>query len=151
MRDYMRDKVLIEKKKKKLIELTAGFCDAYLDDDYKQLCEKLILKMSRKYNVPFLRGLMEIWAAAIVHAIGSINFLFDRSFEPYVSSKDMCNFFGTVQKTISHKAKYIRDMFKMRYYDKEFSTTYMKKRNPFSNLVMENGIILYRRNSSRDN
>lgn len=151
MRDYMRDKVLIEKKKKKLIELTTGFCDAYLDDDYKQLCEKLILKMSRKYNVPFLRGLMEIWAAAIVHAIGSINFLFDRSFEPYVSSKDMCNFFGTVQKTISHKAKYIRDMFKMRYYDKEFSTTYMKKRNPFSNLVMENGIILYRRNSSRDN
>lgn len=147
----MRDKVLIEKKKKKLIELTAGFCDAYLDDDYKQLCEKLILKMSRNYNVPFLRGRMEIWAAAIVHAIGSINFLFDRSFEPYFSSKDMCNFFGTVQKTISHKAKYIRDMFKMRYYDKEFSTTYMKKHNPFSNLVMENGIIFYRRNSSRDN
>ncbi|KKM18552.1 hypothetical protein LCGC14_1664520 [marine sediment metagenome] len=53
----MRDKVLIEKKKNKLIELIDGFCDAYLDDDYKQLCGKLILKMFHKYNVPFLRGL----------------------------------------------------------------------------------------------
>ena len=32
MRFLMRDKVLIEKKKQKLIELTVGFCDAYLDD-----------------------------------------------------------------------------------------------------------------------
>jgi len=38
----MKDKILIEKKMQKLIEITAGFCDAYLDEDYKQLCEKLI-------------------------------------------------------------------------------------------------------------
>jgi hypothetical protein len=35
--------------------------------------------MSRKRNVPFLYGRMEIWAAAIIHALGSINFLFDTS------------------------------------------------------------------------
>ena len=45
----------------------------------KQLCEKLIRKMSRKRNVPFLSGRMEIWAAAVIHALGSINFLFDTS------------------------------------------------------------------------
>ena len=47
--------------------------------DYKQLCEKLIRKISRKRNVPFLSGRIEIWAAAIIHALGSINFLFDTS------------------------------------------------------------------------
>jgi hypothetical protein len=30
-------------------------------------------------SFPFLSGRMEIWAAAIIHALGSINFLFDPS------------------------------------------------------------------------
>ena len=145
MRFLMRDKVLIEKKKQKLIELTVGFCDAYLDDDYKQLCEKLILKMSRKHDVPFLRGSLEIWAAAIVHGLGSINFLFDRSFKPYASSKDISDYYGTVQSTVSQKAKRIRDMFKMSYWDKEFSTSYMKESDPFSDLVLINGIPIYKK------
>jgi len=91
----MKDKTLVEEKMQKLIEMTARFCDEHLDEEYKQLCEKLIRKMSRKRNVPFLSGRIEIWAAAIVYAIGSINFLFDRNFEPYVSGDDICNYFGT--------------------------------------------------------
>jgi len=138
----MRDKILIEKKMQKLIEITAGFCDAYLDEDYKQLCEKLIRKMSRKHNVPFLSGRMEIWAASIIHALGQINFLFDKSFKPYISSNDISNYFGTSKSTVSQKAKVIRDMFNMRYWDEEFSTTYIKEQNPFSNLVMINGMIV---------
>jgi hypothetical protein len=126
----MNDNVLIEEKMRKLIEMTAGFCDAYLDEDYKQLCEKLIRKMSRKRNVPFLSGRMEIWAAAIIHAIGSINVLFDQSFEPYVSAGDISNHFGTSKSTVSQKAKVIRDMFKMEYGDNELSTTHMKRRHP---------------------
>jgi hypothetical protein len=78
----MSDKELVEQRMQKLIAMTAGFCDAYLDEDYKQLCEKLIRKMSRKRNVPFLSGRIEIWAAAIIHALGSINFLDIRSLPP---------------------------------------------------------------------
>jgi hypothetical protein len=141
----MRDKVLIEEKMQKLIEMTAGFCDAYLDEDYKQLCEKLTRKMSRKRTVPFLSGRMEIWAAAIIHALGSINFLFDQSFEPYVGADDISNYFGTSKSTVSQKAKVIRDMFKMSYWDKEFSTTHMNESNPLSNLVMVNGLIVDKR------
>jgi len=46
-------------------------------EDYKQLSEKLILKMKRKRNVPFMTGRLEIWAGAIIYALGRINFLFD--------------------------------------------------------------------------
>ena len=138
----MKDKAIIAEKAQRLIEMTAGFCNEYLDEDYKQLCEKLIRKMSRKRNVPFLSGRIEIWAAPVVYAIGSINFLFDQSFEPYASGDDICNYFGTSKSTTSQKAKIIRDMFKLGYWGKEFSTSHMRQSSPFSNLVTINGLIV---------
>jgi len=63
-------------KEQKLIDLTGEFCEKYLDDEYAGLCEKLIKKLGRKREVPFVTGKIEIWAAAVIHAIGFINFLF---------------------------------------------------------------------------
>ncbi len=141
----MRDKALIEERTQTLIEMTAGFSDEHLDEDYKQLCEKLIRKMSRKRTVPFLYGRIEIWAAAVVYAIGGINFLFDRSSEPHASADDICNYFGTTKSTTTQRAKVIRDMFKMEHWDNEFSTSRMMERNPFSNWVMVDGLIVDKR------
>jgi hypothetical protein len=141
----MKNKVLIEEKMQELIEKTAEFCETYLDPDYKQLCENLIKKMSRKRNIPFLSGRLEIWAAAIVYAIGSINFLFDKSFKPYATAEDICRYFETTKSSTSQKAKVIRDMFGLNYWDKEFSTTHMKETNPFSNMVMVNELIVDKR------
>ena len=138
----MRDKDLIEGKTQRIIEMTAGFCDAHLDEEYKQLCEKLVRKMSGKRNVPFLSGRMESWAAAIIYALGSINFLFDKSFDPYASGQDISDYFRTSKSTVSQKAKLIRDMFKMGYWDKEFSTNKMREDNPLSDMVMLNGLIV---------
>jgi hypothetical protein len=136
------DRELIKQKTDALIEMTDGFADRYLDEDYKVLCRKLIEKMSRKRQVPFISGRLDIWAAAVVYALGQINFLFDKSFEPYVSATDLCNYFGTSQSTTSQKAKIIRDMFKMRYFDEEFSTERMQKKNPLNEFVMIDGLIV---------
>ena len=106
------------------------------------LCRKLIDKMSRKRQVPFLSGRLEIWAAAVVYALGQINFLFDKNFEPYVSATDLCNYFRTSQSTTSQKAKIIRDIFKMRYFDEEFSTERMQKENPLKEFVMVDGLVV---------
>lgn len=138
----MSDRELVKQKKEALIKMTDDFADRYLDEDYKMLCRKLIEKMSRKRQVPFLSGRLEIWAAAVVYAIGQINFLFDKSFEPYVSATDLCNYFGTSQSTTSQKAKIIRDMFKMRYFDEEFSTEKMQKENPLNEFVMIDGLVV---------
>lgn len=140
----MKDKALIDEKKQRLIEMTTGFCDEYLDEEYKELSEKLILKMSRKRNVPFLSGKIEIWAAAIVYALGQINFLFDKSFEPYVTADDICDYFGTKKSSSSQKAKVIRDMFKMGYWDKDFSTACILESNPMRNMMIVNGLIVPR-------
>ncbi len=139
----MVDKVTIMKKKRQLIEMTAEFCEEHLNDEYQDLSEKLILKMSRKWDVPFRYGRLDIWAAAVVYSLGQINFLFDDSFEPYMSASDVCDLFGSNQSTTSQKAKRIRDMFRMSYFDSEFSTERMREENPLGNLmVTEHGLII---------
>lgn len=57
----MSNRELVKQKKDALIEMTDGFADRYLDEDYKILCRKLIDKMSRKRQVPFLSGKLDIW------------------------------------------------------------------------------------------
>lgn len=122
--------------------MTDSFVERYLDEEYKMLCRKLIDKMSRKRQMPFLSRSLKTWAAAVVYAIGQINFLFDKSFEPYISATDLCNYFGVSRSTTSQKAKKIRDMFKMRYFDEEFSTKRMLKENPLNEFVMIDGLIV---------
>ncbi len=134
----------IKQIEKELLELTAGFCAQKLDNDYAQLCEKLILKMGRKRQVPFQTGKVEIWAAAVISALGSINFLFDKTFNPYATPDDICNYFGTKKSTVSAKALIIKDMFNMSYYCTEFSTQYMQANNPFNKMVMMDGFIVMR-------
>lgn len=132
----------IKKLEEKLIELTQGFCDQKLDDDYKYLCEKLIKKLGRKRDVPFQRGKIEIWAAAVIHALGSINFLFDKSFIPYVTAEQIGEYFGTKNSTVSNKAREIKDILNLGYFNPEFSTKNMIKDNPFNDLVMVDGFIV---------
>ncbi len=138
----MKDKTAIRDKTQNLMKIIGDFCDAHLDDEYKQLCEKLIQKMLRKRYVPFIYGKIEIWASAVIYSIGTINFLFDKSFKPYLRADDICNYFGTSKSTTSQKSKLIRDTLKLRYWDDEFSTAFMKENNPFSDLVMINGMIV---------
>lgn len=138
----MSDKVLAKEKMKEIILLTSKFCKEYLDDEYKQICEKLIHKMSRKHNVPFLRGRLDIWAASIIHALGQINFLFDQNTKPYVSAELIAEYFNTSTSTTGQKAKKIRDMFRLRYFDTEFSTSSIKEQNPFSEMVSINGFLI---------
>ena len=132
----------IKQKEAELIEMTSAFCIEKLDDDYLQLCEKLIKKLGRKRDVPFQRGKLEIWAAAVVHAIGSINFLFDKSFDPFMTGTEISEYFGTKNSTVSSKAREIKDMFKMNLFSSEFSTQRMAAKNPYNNLVMVDGFIV---------
>ncbi len=136
------EKEKIEAISQRLLELTGEFCDQYLDDDYKQLCKKMILKMKRKRQIPFLSGRVNTWAASIIYALGQVNFLFDRDTKPYVSADDVANHFGVVKSTIGQKAKKIRDMFKMGYWDSEFATRSTAESNPLQNMVMVNGLIV---------
>ena len=69
--------------------MVLNFCD----DEYKELSIKMVKKLGRKHNVPFKRGKLENWAGGIIYALAQINFLFDKSFELYLSADDICKGF----------------------------------------------------------
>jgi Domain of unknown function (DUF6398) len=135
---------------RQLTDMTAAFCRQHADAEYEGLCKKLIDKMARKRTVPFLSGRVEIWAAAIVYALGSINFLFDESFLPHATPDTVCNYFKVSKRTVAQKAKLIRDMFKLGYFDPEFSTERMIKNNPLARLTMVDGLLVIGEPQFRD-
>ena len=82
------------------------------------------------------------WAAGIVHALGMVNFLFDKSNKPYLSSKDLANWFELSQNTINGKSKVIRDMFRIMQLDPKWTLASNMNNNPMVWMVMVNGYIL---------
>lgn len=130
-----------EKEKQKMREdeiaqMVTTFCKEKLDEEYEQLCEKMVRKLGRKRTKPLLTGRTEIWAAAVVYTVGTMNFLFDKSFEPYVSSADINEYFGTSSSTVAQKARTIRQLLKLsQYWDKDFSTSRMQANNPMNMLM----------------
>lgn len=130
-----------EKEKQKMREdeialMVTSFCKERLDEEYEQLCEKMVRKLGRKRIKPLLTGRTEIWAAAVVYTVGTMNFLFDKSFEPYVSSADINEHFGTSSSTVAQKARTIRQLLKLsQYWDKDFSTRHMQDSNPMNMLM----------------
>jgi hypothetical protein len=132
----------IQERQQVIISLIEGFCKNKLDDEYFELSKKIIQKLGRKRNVPFATGQAEIWAAATIHALGTINFLFDKSFKPYVTIEEINDFFGTSKSTTGNKSKQIRNLLKLEHYDREFSTIKMLENNPFNDFVMVDGYIV---------
>lgn len=117
----------VHSKKQELLEKVSAFCDAHLDAGYKKLCTKIIEEMERMQPPPFMRGRLEIWAAGIVHALGSMNFLFDSSFEPYVSAGDIAAYFKVAPGSASQKASGVRDMFDLTPFSLDYMTDAMKE------------------------
>lgn len=138
----MGDSAATQEVRRQLVEATTTFCDEYLDEDYKQLCEDLIAKLSRKRTVPFMSGQVKTWAATIVYALGQINFLFDKSFEPYVTPAELCAFFGVGMSNASRKATELRRSLGLREFDPEFSTAQVQGSNPMKDMVMIDGLIV---------
>jgi hypothetical protein len=137
-----KEKLKVDAIKTQITELATGFCREHANNEYADLCEKLLNKMARKRNAPFLSGKPETWAAATIHALGTVNFLFDKNTKPYASVDDIANYFGTSKSTTNQKSKVIRDMFKIWHFDPEFSTKAMAKNNPLDRIAMVNGFLV---------
>jgi hypothetical protein len=110
------DKEDIKKRQMEILDLIKGFTDEKLNDEYFELSKNLLMKLGRKRDVPFVRGRLDIWAGGIIHAIGSINLLFDNSFKPYVSANEISDYFNSSTSTLSNKSKKYKKLNKSRYF-----------------------------------
>ena len=138
------DKQQLKEREAKAIELAVAFCNEHLDEECAELCTKLVQKLGRKRSCPLQSGRIEIWAAASVYTICSINFMFSKSSRLSTSSYEIAEYFGTSGSTIAQKSKTIKDLLKIsKVFDPNFSLKEIADNNPFTHLVMKNGFIFF--------
>ena len=138
------DKQQLKEREAKIIELAVAFCNKHLDDECAELCTKLVQKLGRKRTFPLQSGRLEIWAAAAVYTICSINFMFSKSSRLNTSSAEISDYFGASHSTIAQKSRVIKDLLKIsNVFDPNFSLKEIVERNPFNHLVMRDGFIFF--------
>ena len=138
------DKQQLKEREAKITELAVAFCHEHLDEECAELCAKLVQKLGRKRSCPLQSGRLEIWAAAAVYTICSINFMFSKASRLSTSSNEIAEYFGASASTISQKSRVVKDLLKIsNVFDPNFSLTEIAERNPFNYLVMRNGFIFF--------
>ena len=100
-----------EEKQEKLTQMVDGFCDEYLNDEYKQISHEIIEEMANGKSVFFERGKLEVWASAVIYAVCQIYSLFDESGEVHIARKDIFRYFKTNQALVLKKAVNLRNVY----------------------------------------
>ncbi len=93
-----------------------------MGQEYTDLALKLCDKIGKMRKLSIQRGRIEIWAAAIIHVIARLNFLFDPQNHFYFTADDLCGFFETKKATVSNKSGLIQKTAKIYLGDPDFSS-----------------------------
>jgi Domain of unknown function (DUF6398) len=125
-----------------ITQLTDGFAQVYLNDEYAHLCRQLTATLCRKRPSPLGPGKAPTWACGIVHAVGMVNFLFDASQTPYIPASQIWDHFGLSASTMQAKSKQIRDLLGMSPFDPEWTTPSMVGKNPLIWMLQINGLLV---------
>jgi len=133
-----------------ITQITDAFSQAYLNDEYAQLCRELTATLCRKRPSPLMGGKVATWACGIIHALGTVNFLFDASQKPYVPASQIASHFGISSSTMQAKSKQIRDLLDMYQMDPKWSLPSMIDSNPLIWMLEINGIIFDARHAPRE-
>ena len=86
-----------------LVSRTDAVCREHLNEEYAQLCQRLAAALCRKRPSPVTRGRIDSWACGIAYAIGSVNFLADKSQTPHATMAELCGFFGVSPATVPRR------------------------------------------------
>jgi len=125
-----------------IVSLTDAVCSKHLDEDYAHLARKMTAALARKRPSPLERGRRDIWAAAIVYALATINFLFDKSQVPHMRADDLAALFGVSQKTAANKARTVLDALKTSQGDPMWWRPSNMDNNPFAWWVVIDGLVV---------
>jgi len=131
-----------------IVALTDAFCKEQLDEEYAQLARQAAAALCRKRLSPVVSGQAKSWACGIAYAIGQVNFLFDRSQEPYIAAADLCAAFGVSSGTGSSKAKTVRDALDMSLMDPHWYRPSQLDDNPMAWLISVDGYVVDARSCS---
>ena len=133
-----------------ITRLTDEVCRATLTVEYAALSRELAAVLSRKRPSPLMRARTDTWACAIVYTMGSVNFLFDSSEEPYLSARDLCARFGVSQSAGAARAREIMTLLRIGPLNLQWSLPSTLADNPLAWMVSMNGVVVDVRMMSRE-
>src|SRR6187401_1131759 len=93
-----------------IARLVEDFCREHLNEEYAELCGRLVAKLARKRPSPLVSGKPNTWACGVVRTIGWVNFLDDSSRTPHMKLTAIDKAFGVGESTGQGKAALIRKM-----------------------------------------
>ncbi|MEI6046764.1 MAG: DUF6398 domain-containing protein [Chloroflexota bacterium] len=133
-----------------ITQLTDAFSKEFLNEEWAQLCRHLTAALSRKRPSPLLSGKAPTWASGIVHALGSVNFLFDASQKLHLKAPQIAEYFGISHSTSQTKSKQIRDLLNIGVYDPNWTLPSRMDRNPLAWMITINGLVVDARYAPRE-
>lgn len=93
-----------------IVEKIKGFSNEYLNEEYMNMCIKATKTLCVQHEDDLKKGKSLSWAAGIVHALGSVNNLFDSKDEPYVKALDLYKAFEVSSSTGLNKSKEVKKL-----------------------------------------
>ena len=132
----------LKRRQSEMRGLLKKFAAEKLNDDYAEIVDRMLCRLARRPHSVLIEGDCEEWAAAIVHVSGKINFLFDKSSQPYVTVEEINRFFKTNPLVILGRTKQIAAHLNINDSKDEFSISCLQHSSPFLKLVMMNGCLV---------
>ena len=118
------------------------YCEKYLNEEYRTLCLRLLEKLCGKRPSPLLKGRYNTWAAGIVYAIASNNFIFDKSKPIHRTADELSRPFGIAPSTAGNKAGEIRKLVSMSPWDTEWMLRELIEDTPAVWMLSVDGFIV---------
>ena len=125
-----------------IVSLTDEVCKKHLNEEYAKLARQATAALCRKRPSPLLQGKANSWACGIMYALGFVNFLFDKSQEPYIPSSALCKAFGVSESTGQAKSKIVRDLLNTGRMDPNWCLPSKLENNPRAWFIMVNGFVV---------
>jgi hypothetical protein len=132
-----------------IVGMTDAICIAHLSEEYAQLCRKMAATLARKRPSPLTRSKPQTWACGIAYALGSVNFLFDKTQTPHMSAGELCELFGVAKSTGAAKSREIQDTLDITLMDPRWCLPSKLADNPMAWMIQVNGLIVDARHAPR--
>lgn len=125
-----------------IVALTNAFAAGQLDNEYAELCARMAAVLARRRPSLLDRGEVRVWAAAIVHAVGWVNFLNDPSQTPHMSAAELAARIGVGQNTIASHFRKIRAALDLVQMDPEWTRPSQLMDNPLAWTIIVDGFAI---------
>lgn len=114
---------------KDLTKHTDLFCKELLNKEYRDMCRVMARGLCVK-NSPARQGDLHTWAAAIVGAVGFVNFLHDPELPLYYKKSELARKLGVPLAAFNKHTKALIDGFDLIPFDPDFTLPSMIPMNP---------------------